>query len=184
MQSEDPLPLNRDRARWNEKYRGENAPRSVNPRLRRLAHLLQRGRVLDLAGGMGQNVLWLEEQSSRWRAVVADISDIGLAQAPLLLDRVLCDALALPFPPYVFDTILCTRFFDARVHFSEWLKSGGTVFFETFTTADAKYYPEFNPAHRFDLNTVPRVFADLEIIHLQETDDGHRVFVTIVARSR
>lgn len=131
---------------------------------------------------MGQNARWLAEQSPRWRGVVADISDAALHQASPQIARVLCDAPFLPFPFHSFDTILCTRFFDARVHFTEWLARGGTVFFETFTTADEKYYPDFNPAHRFDLNTVSRVFEDLEVLYLHETDDGHRVFVTIVAR--
>jgi hypothetical protein len=176
--------MNSDRARWNDKYRGDHVPRSVNPRLQRLARLLKPGRVLDLAGGMGQNARWVSEQSTHWRVVIADISDTALHRASPHLARILCDASALPFAPHSFDTILCTRFFDARVHFAEWLARDGTVFFETFTTADAKYYPDFNPAHRFDLATVPRIFGDLEILHLQETDDGHRVFVTIVAHSQ
>lgn len=174
--------MNSDRTRWNDKYRGEHVPRSVNPRLKQLVHFLSPGRVLDLAGGMGQNARWLAEQSPRRQPVVADISDAALHQASPRIARVLCDASALPFAPHSFDTILCTRFFDARVHFSDWLARGGTVFFETFTTADEKYYPDFNPAHRFDLNTVSQIFADLEIIYLQETDDRHRVYVTIIAR--
>ncbi len=173
-----------DRARWNQKYCGDNAPRRVNPRLKQFAHLFRPGRVLDLAGGLGQNAQWLTTQSAQWRAVVADISDAALEQAPPSLARVLCDVAALPFPAHAFDAILCTRFFDARVIFSEWLAPGGVVFFETFTVADAKYNPAFNPAHRFDLAAVPQIFAALEILYLQETDDGQHVVATIVAQRR
>lgn len=174
--------MNHDRLRWNEKYRGEHLPRSINKRLTRLAHLLKPGRVLDLAGGMGQNVRWLTEQSAQWRAVVSDISDEGLSHAAPYVPCVLADAIALPFPRNIFDTILCTRFFDDRVHFADWLTPGGTVFFETFTTTDVKYYPEFNPAHRFDVANIPAYFSGCEILHHQETDDGKRVYATIVAK--
>lgn len=175
---------NNDRARWNERYRGSDAPRRVHGTLKQHAHVLKPGRILDLAGGVGQNALWLIHHLSDSSAVVADISDTALLQASPQIARVLCDAFALPFPLHSFDTILCTRFFDARVRFADWLTRGGTVFFETYTTADAKYYPDFNPAHRFDLAAIPQIFAELEILYLQETDDGHRVFVTFVARSQ
>ena len=171
-----------DRARWNERYRTDDAPRRVHANLKKFAHLLKPGTILDLAGGMGQNALWLAQHLTNSRGIVADISDEALQQASPQLARVLCDASALPFAPHSFDTILCTRFFDARVHFAEMLTHGGTIFFETYTSADAKYNPAFNPAHRFDLSTIPHIFTDLEILHLQETDDGRRVYVTIVAR--
>lgn len=174
-----------DRSRWNERYRGENAPRSVNENLIRYAPLLKRGRVLDLAGGMGQNAQWLVNHASgEWRAVVTDISDEGVAHAPPTLPRVLADALALPFSPPTFDTILCVRFFDERVNFSEWLRAGGTVFFETYARGDEKYRPDFNPAHRFDPKAVTQVFHELEILVSQVTDDGTRVYATVVARKR
>lgn len=171
-----------DRARWNERYRTDDAPRRVHANLKKYAHLLKAGNILDLAGGMGQNALWLVQHLPNSRAVVADISDEALRQAPPPLARVLCDASALPFAPHSFDTIICTRFFDARVRFVEWLTRGGAVFFETYTTADAKYNPAFNPAHRFDPDAIPHIFANLEILHLQETDDGHRVYLTLIAR--
>lgn len=172
-----------ERERWNDRYRGENAPRRVNENLVRHAPLLKRGRLLDLAGGMGQNARWLIEQSpGAWRAVVTDISDEALASAPPEPSRVLADAAALPFPFAVFDTILCIRFFDARVHFCEWLTPRGTVFFETYSVGDEKYRPDFNPAHRFDPSSVTRIFGGLEILVYRESDDGQRVFATVIAR--
>ena len=174
--------MHTDRARWNERYAGENAPRRVHANLQRHAHLLKPGRILDLAGGMGQNALWLVKHLPNSRAVVADISDAALHGASPQLARVLCDAGALPFAPHSFDTILCTRFFDARVKFTDWLVPRGTVFFETYTTADTKYHPEFNPAHRFDLARVSAFFDGFEILALQETDNGQRIFATIVAQ--
>lgn len=171
-----------DRTRWNEKYQNENAPDRVNERLIQYASLLKTGRVLDLAGGLGQNGAWLASFSDAFRVINADVSDKALARAPKEISHVLVDAGALPFAPNRFDTILNIRFFDPRVIFSEWLTDDGTIFFETFAQADAKYRPDFNPAHRFDVDTIPKFFSGLEILHQQETDDGHRVYVTLIAR--
>lgn len=174
----------KERERWNARYRGERAPRSVNENLMRHAARLTRGRLLDLAGGMGQNAQWLIDHApGEWRAVVVDLSDQALDAAPPGLPRVLADAAALPFAPPRFDTILCIRFFDERVNFREWLMPGGAVFFETYSASDAKYRTDFNPAHRFDPAAAPRVFAGLEILVSTETDDGQRVYATVIARN-
>ncbi len=171
-----------DRARWNKRYATDNAPRRVHENLKHHAHLLKPGRILDLAGGIGQNAQWLAGQLPNSRAIVADISDDALRQAAPSLARVLCDSSAIPFAPHSFDTILCTRFFDPHLQFAEWLAPHSTIFFETYTTADAKYHPEFNPAHRFDAAEIPAYFSDCEILYQHETDTGKRVYVTIVAR--
>lgn len=171
-----------DRHRWNKKYRADFQTARVNPNLIQFASLLKTGRVLDLAGGLGQNGAWLAAQSDAFRVIEADASDEALSHAPVEIARVAADAAALPFPKHCFDTILNIRFYDPRVIFSDWLAQGGTVFFETFTEADAKYRPDFNPAHRFHLADVPRIFQGLEILHQSETDSGRRVYVTIVAQ--
>lgn len=171
-----------DRARWNEKYRAEFQHGRINANLVRYAHLLKRGRVLDLAGGLGQNGAWLATQSNEFRVINADISEEGLLRARKETARVVVDAAQLPFPNHSFDTILNIRFFDPRAKFPEWLTRGGTVFFETFTTADQKYRPDFNPAFLFDLAHIPEIFRGLEILQQHETDDGKRVYVTVIAR--
>jgi tellurite methyltransferase len=165
-----------DRTRWNERYRVGEGPTRVNARLQKYLHLLKRGRALDLAGGMGQNAQLLAD----WRVILTDISEQALARARG--DRVQANALALPFPPNTFDTIVCTYFFEPRVNFIELLNPGGTLFFETYTLADAKYRPDFNPAHRFNPSEIGVIFKGLEILQFAETDDGARVFGTLVAR--
>lgn len=171
-----------DRARWNQKYIAEFQSARVNLNLIQFAHHLKTGRVLDLAGGLGQNGAWLANLSDAYCVIDADTSDEALRRAPSNIARVAVDAGALPFRANSFDTILNVRFYDPRVIFFDWLAPGGTVFFETFTQADAKYRPDFNPAHRFNLAEIPRIFQALEILEQFETDDGKRVFVTIIAR--
>ncbi len=165
-----------DRTRWNERYRAGEGPTRINPRLQEYRHLLKPGRALDLAGGIGQNA----ELLAAWDVILADISEQALAHARG--KRVQADARALPFPPNTFDTIICTYFLEPRVNFDELLTAGGTLFFETYTSADAKYHPEFNPAHRFNPSEVSVLFRGLEILHWKETDDGARAFGTLIAR--
>jgi hypothetical protein len=171
-----------DRLRWNEKYREDIKQARVNPALVHFAHLLKPGWVLDLAGGLGQNGAWLAAQSDAFRVIDGDISDEGLSLAPRELGRVVLDAGALPFLPNQFDTVLNLKFYDPRVQFAELLTRGGTVFFETFSENDAKYRPDFNPAHRFLLSEIANFFRGLEILHQSETDDGRRVYVTVIGR--
>lgn len=156
----------------------------VNPNLVRFVNLLQEGRVLDLAGGLGQNGAWLANYSDTFRVINADIAEQGLLKASREVARVVVDANALPFPANTFDTILNFRFYEPRLRFADWLTDGGTVLFETFTPADAKYRPDFSPAHRFPLAEIPIVFQGLEILHQQEIDSGRRIYVTILARKK
>lgn len=171
-----------DRVRWNEKYRAEIHAARVNTNLVHYAHLLKRGRVLDLAGGLGQNGAWLALHSNEFRIVNADISEEGLSRAPKEIVRVVVEARHLPFTQQSFDTILNIRFYDPRVNFFELLALDGTVFFETYTIADQKYRPDFNPCYLFDLANLSEMFRGLEILQQQETDDGKRVYATVIAR--
>jgi hypothetical protein len=171
-----------DRKRWNEKYRIEIYEARVNENLIRYAHLLKRGRVLDLAGGLGQNGAWLAGQSSEYRVIDADIAVEGLVRAAPGIGRVAAEATALPFVPHCFDTVLNIRFFEPRVKFSELLSIGGTVFLETFSAADKKYRPDFKPAYLLPFDRIESLFKGFEILHAEETDDGKRVYVTVVAR--
>jgi SAM-dependent methyltransferase len=165
-----------DRTRWNERYLAGEGPTRVNARLQKYLNLLKHGRALDLAGGTGQNAYLLAD----WDVVLADISEQALARGHG--QRVQADALALPFPPATFDTIVCTYFYDPRVNLAELLTPGGTLFFETYTLADIKYRPDFNPAHRFNPAAISSVFKGLEVMHWEETDDGARAFGTLLAR--
>ena len=165
-----------ERARWNERYRAGSGPTRVNGRLREYLPLLTRGRALALACGLGQNAPLLHE----WDLTLVDLSEEALSRATG--QCVQADAAYLPFPPASFDTIVNTSFFDPRVSFHDLLRPGGTVFFETYTLADAKYRPDFCPAHRFDRARIPEVFRGLEILLSIETDDGRRVYASVIAR--
>ncbi len=163
-----------DRTRWNEKYR-RIPTHPPNERLKEYLHLLRPGLALDLAGGLGQNAQLLTGSM----AVVADVSDEALARASGL--RVLVNVPELPFPAETFDTILCINFFDPQVDFAALLKPHGTLLFETYTTADDKYNPNFPARYRLDPSQIPTVFAGLKTILWKEIDDGASVRGTLIS---
>jgi SAM-dependent methyltransferase len=165
-----------DRGRWNERYRSGHGPRQSNPRLQQQLHRLRPGRVLDLAGGVGANAPLFAGS----RLIIADISEEALALAGGI--RVQADAGALPFAPASFDTIVCTYFYDPTLDLAALLVPGGTLYFETYTPADRKYRPDYNPAHRFDPALAATVFRGLQIELLEEADDGWRVVATVIGR--
>jgi SAM-dependent methyltransferase len=166
--------MSKDRDRWNERYAAGYGASQPNPRLAKYLHLLQPGLALDLASGNGKNA----ELLAGCKTVLADISDRALEQTRGM--RVLVEAPALPFPAGVFDTILCTYFFEPRVDFALLLKAGGTLFFETYTSADAKYRPDFPASYRLNASELARIFPGLGQLAWEERDDGSRVMGTFV----
>jgi hypothetical protein len=171
--------MSSDRARWNARYAAGRGPRQPNPRLQQFMPQLKQGLVLDLAGGVGANVCLFTHST----VIVMDISDEALR--PSAHDgalRLQADASALPFAPNAFDTIVCTYFFDPMIDFASLLREGGTLFFETYTLADSKYRPDFNPTHRFDPMHRFEIFRGLEIMSCEETDDTARIFATLIGR--
>ncbi len=167
-----------DRERWNARYRAGAGPTEISPRLREHLHLLKRGRALDLACGIGQNAELLRE----WRVVLADLSDQALTRVRGV--RVLCDARALPFRAESFDTIICTRFFEPRADWARLVTRGGTFLLDTFTLADQKYRPDFNRAYLLDPARLAEILRGFEMLVWRETDDGRRVYGTLVAKKR
>lgn len=165
-----------DRIRWNEKYRAGQGPNKPNARLIQYLHHLKRGLALDLASGIGQNAELLNE----WRVIRVDISDEALTHGRDA--RVLADGTAMPFASNRFDTIVCTYYYEPQIDYASLLKTGGTLFFETFTLADAKYRPDFNRAFLLDPSQVAVIFKGLEKILWVETDDGKRVYATFIGR--
>jgi SAM-dependent methyltransferase len=167
-----------ERARWNERYRAGGGAREPNPRLAKYLDRLRPGLALDLAGGQGHNGDLLRG----WTRVLADISDEALARAAGL--RVVAESPALPFPAETFDTVLCTYFLDRQVDLARLLKPGGTLFFETYTLADAKYRPDFPAGFRLDPDEIPTLFRGLDTALWIETDDGAHVFGTYIGVKR
>ena len=167
-------PRMNDRSRWNERYASKHGAPTPNERLAKYIHRLKPGLALDLAAGLGQNARLLKDHT----VILVDISDAAMERAKGL--RVVADTQALPFDAGTFDAIVCTFYFDPRLEFASLLKSGGTLLFETYTTADVRYRPDFPAAFRFDRAQIPIVFRNLKMLLWEETDTGTRVVGTFI----
>lgn len=175
-----------DRTRWNAKYRaGLHPPLSV----RLIMHLgrLTPGMALDVAAGIGENASVLALRG--WRVVAADLSDEAVARARRRaselkadLHVVQADATRLPFRHGAFDTVVCTYFLDRSVPLADYLRPGGTLFVESFTTDQIRYSPTFRRDFCYEPGELRRGCEGLDVLLYEETDNGRDATALLIAR--
>jgi ubiquinone/menaquinone biosynthesis C-methylase UbiE len=175
-----------DRDRWNDRYR--RGIRHENPCVRLIMYLgrLTKGRALDVAGGTGDNAAVLA--LAGFRVVMADVSDeaVALARARTRelrtdVEIIQADAGRLPFGAE-FDTVVCAYYLDRALDLRRFLKPGGTLFLETFTTAHRKYAPDFPESYTLRSGEPKSLYPDLEVLHFAEEDDGAKAIATFIGR--
>lgn len=149
----------KDRAKWNNIYKNRAGDIYPRPDLLLLDYtppipLGHERRALDLAGGLGQNGLWLAEQG--YVVDILDISHTALdhARAEMSLRKIrtvnlLCvdlDDAALTADTY--DLVCVFRFLNRRLlaNLMTSIKSGGRLIYETFNSSILEARPDFNPA--------------------------------------
>ena len=135
-----------DRLKWDDKYAAPGYRRGAAPAalIRGVAAALPReGRVLDIACGEGQNLIYLAERGLS--GVGVDISEVGLEKCyELAIERGVADRLTLlrhdlddglPALPGSFDVILCFHFHDPSLYprLRGMLAPGGRLVVETLT---------------------------------------------------
>jgi SAM-dependent methyltransferase len=163
--------VNPERERWNAKHRKGGHELPSIPLLMHQGRLA-RGRLLDLAGGLGENAAVLA--LAGWTVVSADLSDVAVARAAARardlkagVRVVQADALRLPFRG-PFETVVVARFLERRIapELVRLLAPGGTLFCDQRTTGSFAARPgEF-----------PRLFPTLEVL-LHREEDGRAVFI-------
>lgn len=68
-----------DIARWDERYRGGDAPSEPGAAVVELLEDLPPGRAMDVAGGAGRHAIWLAARG--WDVLLVDASEVGLRLA-------------------------------------------------------------------------------------------------------
>lgn len=132
-------------------------------------------RALDLAGGVGQNGLWLAEQG--YTVDIIDISRMALLQGRSeTIARGLRNVNLLQ---YDLDSVelkhsyhlICVFRFLKRDLFSQIraaVAPGGRVVYETFNSRYLQIKPQFNPAYLLEPGELAGYFADWKILHKSE----------------
>ena len=171
-----------DRHRWNGRYREPTGTRGPSAFLVSLAERLPRGgRALEVAGGTGQDALWLARRGLE--VTLADVSDVALERAaeaaraagvPLRTWR--WDAETEPLPPGPFELVLCLHFLH-RPLFAAWrqvLSPGGLLVFAQPTLSNLQRHA--HPSARFLLEDgeLPRLLEGWRLLECTEgwTEEG------------
>jgi SAM-dependent methyltransferase len=180
-----------DRQRWNARYQEGAGAREPSSFLRSLEQRLPRtGRALDVAGGVGQESLWLARRGLDVTCV--DVSDTALERAAasareagLALELKRLDVEQEPLPPGPFALVLCLNYLWRPLFaaFPQVLAPGGLLVFAQPTRSNLTRHA--HPSARFLLEDgeLPGLLEGLEILSYSEawTEEG-RHEARLVAR--
>jgi 2-polyprenyl-3-methyl-5-hydroxy-6-metoxy-1,4-benzoquinol methylase len=183
----------RDQERWDKKYQDDRYlfGKDAIPFLVRNAHLLPKGRVLDLAMGEGRNGVFLATRG--FHVTGLDISARGLEKAQRLakeegvtIDTRVVDLEKVELERESYDVILCTYYLQRNLfsQIKHALKQGGMVVVETYTVDHLKYRPDFNRAYLIEQDELLALFQDFKIIRYQVEDTGQAAYASIIAQKR
>lgn len=164
----------KDRQRWNSRYRQKRHPPSVRPIVQRFSHLAAKnGRALDLAAGLGVNALYLARMG--FSVTAADISDTAMLRLggnhpnlhPVCLDLDTWD-----IPRNYFDLIINIRFLNRRLfpQIIGGLRPGGLFIGETYLINDpyARSKSPFHHDYFLYPNELLHAFLSLRLIYYRE----------------
>jgi SAM-dependent methyltransferase len=174
-----------DRDRWNRRYaqRIELAPPDaflVEAFDRWIASRFPHGgRGLDLAGGRGQNAMFLVERG--WQVTLVDVSDAAIEQAKqqardreLSIEYQIADAgdFLARTEAAAFDLVMVFFFLDRRLwdEIRRVLRHRGLLLYKTYTVENLKFGREpSNPDYLLRPGELPAEFSDFELLHSRET---------------
>jgi SAM-dependent methyltransferase len=170
------LVADRDRERWNERYR-EASPQ-VAPSALLLesdAHLPRSGRGLDLAGGTGRHALWMARRGLA--VTLAEVSDVAAARADSLaaqeglrLAHALLDLEEEPFPAGPWDLVVCAYFLYRPIFqaAARALAPGGVLAVVHPTLRNLERNPKPGAAYLLAEGELPGLAAGLEVVRFDE----------------
>lgn len=171
----------RDRQHWDEQYsqRTDESYPPPDPLLFPYTPPLRvtpSATALDLAGGLGQNALWLAAQG--YVVDLADISRVALTRAQqeatqrrlrsINFYQLDFDESSLEASTY--DLIVVFRFLSRPFmrHIRAALRPGGRIIYQTFNTRLLDSRPEMNPDYLLRLGELAGTFGDWRILHSSE----------------
>ncbi len=177
-----------DRARWDSIYRQRNQDTYPDPDPFLFEYTppvaaSQDKRALDLAGGLGQNGLWLAQQG--YTVDVIDISRMALLRGRqemvshnlrnMNFLQVDLDTVDLKLSKY---HLVCVFRYLKRELFPQIrasIRPGGRLIYETYNVHYTKIVPQFNPAFLLQPGELTQYFADWKVLHRSEIDHISRI---------
>ncbi len=173
----------KDRAKWNSIYKNRGEEGYPHPDLLLLDYtppvpLGGERRALDLAGGVGQNGLWLAEQG--YVVDILDISRAALDRARLEMTtrkirtvNLLCvDLDEAGLSPDSYDLVCVFRFLSRPLlaNLMTTIKPGGRLIYETFNLSVREARPDFSPEFCLSPGELTAAFPKWRV--LRDADAG------------
>ena len=167
----------KDKEKWDTKYDGDSYITGKEPCEWLKFHtefLIKGGKALDIAAGEGRNSVFAA--SLGYEVVSMDISEIALKKAQRLakeknvtITTLFTDLDNSSLPENEYDLVLCFNFLERKLsqEIRKTLKSGGILFYETFSI-DYLKYSSFKKEWVLEQNELLEVFNDLRILRYQE----------------
>ena len=136
------------------------------------------GRALDLAGGRGQNAMFLAERG--WEVTLVDVSDVAIDHARqqmqernLVIDCHVAKAAEslARIEAASFDLVIVIFFLDRTLweEIRRALRPKGLLLYKTYTTENLKFgHGPSNPDYLLRLGELREQFSDFEVLHSQE----------------
>jgi tellurite methyltransferase len=177
----------RDRQRWDTIYKeceGEPPP-APDPLMFQYTPPAKAGtsRALDLAGGFGQNGMWLSSQG--YSVDVIDISRVALqrgqeesnARRLRHMNFYQADLDEITLQPDTFDLICVFRYLrrDLFPQIRAAVRPGGRVIYETFNIRHLSTMPDFNPEYLLRPGELAGYFADWKLLYKSDQSEVSQI---------
>ncbi len=188
--------MENERTAWNRRYRqGSHDKREPDPLLISVygdlltVEFPNRGRALDLAGGLGRNAFWLAARG--WQVTLVDVSEVAIARAQaearrrgLEVEFITAD-LRQFCPGLACYDLMLVFFYLERKLFSlleHALRPGGFLIYKTYTgLAHRLGKGPSHPMHFLRSNELLHAFPKLQVLYYRETIHA-RGIAELVAR--
>jgi len=184
-----------ERSAWDKTYNRKDYVFGKEPAsfLVRNVGKLPKGRALDIAMGEGRNAVYLGKKGFQVEGV--DISSVGLLKAQKLAAQngvkikvINADLNKYKIQENAYKVILNINYLQRSLfpQIIAGLQKGGVLVFESYTMEHLK-----NPGGKkmekdwlLEPGELKKAFAQLEILHYSETDDGKEAVASLLARKR
>ncbi|ACV67558.1 class I SAM-dependent methyltransferase [Desulfohalobium retbaense] len=179
--------MDKDRTRWNDRYRNNPPPERVCALLPDHVPDGEGKTALDLAGGTGANAAFLADKG--YQVYSVDIADAAIQR---LQERghprihpVQADLDTYRPPAERFDLVLTVRFLDRRLfpYLAEALVPGGVLLIHTLLDDPRRDCPQMtsNRDHLLRPNELVRSFSNLRIVFYREHFSDTECLASLVA---
>lgn len=164
--------MEKDRIKWNKRYKDSYSPDTVSGVVKKYCYLAQNNKALDIAAGAGRNAVFLAQAGFDVDAV--DISDVAVNKINIVhpkINGICTDLDTYEIDENYYDLIVNINYLNRRLfpYIRQGLKIGGVLIFETYVKGDNRGAgPVSSKEYLLDENELLHSFLSLKIVNYQE----------------